>query len=84
MFISQSEKPVSTFNNPPLYPQMFPHLFPYGLGGIGNALHSGSLSSAAHKHWLLMYYDKRFQEDAGFIIVAFNHQLIKQGTRGAS
>ena len=28
--------PVSIFHNPQLYPQAFPWLFPYGLGGIGN------------------------------------------------
>ena len=45
----------SIYQNLSLYPQMFPWLFPYGLGGIG----STSLSNASHKRHLLMYHDKQ-------------------------
>jgi len=34
--ISHDKKPQSLFHNSQLYPMMFPHLFPYGLGGIGS------------------------------------------------
>ncbi|TFK57784.1 hypothetical protein BDN72DRAFT_749922, partial [Pluteus cervinus] len=34
--IGQSSQPESLYNNPSLYPQMFPWLFPYGVGGIGS------------------------------------------------
>ncbi|KAF9495978.1 hypothetical protein BDN71DRAFT_1357999, partial [Pleurotus eryngii] len=53
--IGQSSKYESIWNNPQLYPAMFPWLFPYGLGGIGSVYR---MSTASHKKWLLMYHDK--------------------------
>lgn len=55
--ISHDASMQSIYNNPNLYPQIFPWLFPFGLGGIGAA----KLSEKAHKCHLLMYHDKRFQ-----------------------
>ncbi|KAF9465627.1 hypothetical protein BDZ94DRAFT_1288743 [Collybia nuda] len=60
--IGRQTKPESIYKNPELYPQIFPWLFPYGLGGIG----VGKLSDTAHKRHLLMYHDKRFQKDVNF------------------
>jgi hypothetical protein len=57
---------------------MMPWLFPYGLGGIGNSLQNGHISDIAHKRHLLMYYDKRFQKDPYFPLIAFNHEQIKE------
>jgi hypothetical protein len=59
---------------------MMPWLFPYGLGGIGNSLIQGNMSDITHKRHLLMYYDKRFQKDPHFPLIAFNHEQIKQLT----
>ncbi len=39
LYIGQKENPEETFKNPQLYAQMFPHLFPYGLGSVGNTLY---------------------------------------------
>jgi hypothetical protein len=61
---------------------MMPWLFPYGLGGIGNTVQKGKVSDTVHKRHLLMYYDKRFQKDPYFPLIAFNHEQIKQGTTG--
>ncbi|TFK55360.1 hypothetical protein OE88DRAFT_1608444, partial [Heliocybe sulcata] len=58
MAVGHAENPESLYNNPHLYPQMFPWLFPYGLGGIGNTNYYKKISETAHKHCLLMYYDK--------------------------
>jgi hypothetical protein len=80
--IGHEENPQSIYNNPLLYPQMFPWLFPYGIGGIGNAFHKGNISSLSHKGHLLMYHDKRFQRDPHFPLIAFNHEQIKGGTTG--
>jgi hypothetical protein len=77
--VGHSSQLESIYNNPQFYPQMFPWLFPYGLGGIG----STSLSEAAHKKFLLMYHDKRFQTDVYFPFVAFSHSQIKASTSGA-
>ena len=77
--VGHSAKLESIYNNPQYYPQMFPWLFPYGMGGIG----STHLSEAAHKRFLLMYHDKRFQRDVYFPFVAFSHSQIKSCTSGA-
>ncbi|KAF5331416.1 hypothetical protein D9611_011867 [Ephemerocybe angulata] len=81
--IGHESKPQSMYNNPSLYPQMYPWLFPYGYGGVGQDEHSSFLSRDLHIKWLLMYHDKRFQEDAGFLIVALNHTLIQQSSKGS-
>ncbi|KIL57946.1 hypothetical protein M378DRAFT_15905 [Amanita muscaria Koide BX008] len=64
----------SIWKNPHLYPQMFPWLFPYGLGGIGSV---PSLAEHEHKRRLLMYHDKRFQTDPNFPFIAFSHEQVK-------
>jgi hypothetical protein len=77
--VGHSSELVSIYNNPQYYPQMFPWLFPYGLGGVG----STHLSDAMHKRFLLMYHDKRFQKDVYFPFVAFSHSQIKSCASGA-
>jgi hypothetical protein len=81
--VGHDPKPQSVYDNPSLYPSMFPWLFPYGLGGVGQDVHSGIISRDKHVRWLLMYHDKCFQRDAGFVIVTFNHQLIHQSMTGS-
>jgi hypothetical protein len=76
--ISHDATPQSIYNNPNLYPQIFPWLFPYGLGGIG----ATKLSEKSHKRYLLMYHDKRFQQDVCFPFVAFSHQQVKASATG--
>ena len=76
--IGISDEPESTYNNPQLYPQMFPWLFPYGHGGLSNENITLTWSEIKHKQWFLMYHDKRFQLDATFCLIAFNHEQIKQ------
>ena len=79
--IGHAAEPESIFNNPDLYPLAFPWLFPYGLGGVKNEKQVRVSEAARIKH-LLMYYDKRFQLDPTFILMAFNHQQIKSSTLG--
>ena len=74
--VGHSEKLESMWNNLQLYPQMFPWLFPYGLGGVG----SSNISHKEHKRHLLMYHDKRFQIDINFPFVAFSHEQMKANT----
>jgi len=62
---------------------MFPWLFPYGLGGLIQAVYKKKLSDAEHKKLLLMYHDKHFQTDDYFPIIAFNHEQLKAGTTGS-
>ena len=47
---------------------MFPWLFPYGLGGMGNECIPSDVKisdAVRKKHWL-MYHEKRFQHDELF------------------
>jgi hypothetical protein len=76
LVVGHHEKPESIWDNPQLYPRMFPWLFPYGLGGIGTT----NLSDKEHKRHLLMYHDKRFQTDHNFPFVAFSHEQVKAST----
>ena len=78
--IGHEKEPQTIYNNPQLFPQMMPWLFPYGLGGIGNSLQQGRISDLAYKRHLLMYHDKRFQKDPHFPLIAFNHEQIKEST----
>ncbi|KAK0216367.1 hypothetical protein IW262DRAFT_1299592 [Armillaria fumosa] len=76
--IGHAVEPQSIYNNTSLYPSMFPWLFPYGYSGLGHS----DLSDIAHKRWLLMYHDKRFQTDIAFPFIAFSHEQIKASTTG--
>ena len=80
MFVGHSKDPLTIFKNPNLFPSMFPWLFPYGLGGLAQPRFEGKLSSSSHKQLLLMYYDKRFQTDPNFPLIAFNHKQIQQSS----
>lgn len=77
--VGHAEFPQRTFKNPDLYPEMFPWLFPYGVGGIGIP----GISPARHKKNLLLYHDKRFQVDEMFPFVAFNHEQINIASRSS-
>ncbi|KAJ3820165.1 hypothetical protein F5880DRAFT_1451437, partial [Lentinula raphanica] len=77
--ISPSSSPQSLWNNPHLYPKMFPWLFPFGLGGLGSYKGS-SFSEKSHLKFLMLYHDKRFQRDESFPFVAFIQQQIKATT----
>ena len=81
--ISHDSKPQSMYDNPQAYPQMFPWLFPYGSGGIGQKCHFAKISEATQKLNLLMYHDKRFQTDFYFPMIAFNHEQLKAGVTGS-
>ncbi|KAF5331190.1 hypothetical protein D9611_013146 [Ephemerocybe angulata] len=81
--IGHDVSPQSLWNNPALYPQMFPWLFPYGLGGVGQDEHMNAISRPNHVIWLLMYHDKRYQTAASPLMVFFNHSLIQQSSGGS-
>ncbi|EIM79081.1 uncharacterized protein STEHIDRAFT_37964, partial [Stereum hirsutum FP-91666 SS1] len=56
--VGRSERPQSTYDNPQLYPQAFPWLFPYGLGGIENDRGIQPVPRSVRMKALLMYHDK--------------------------
>ncbi|KAJ3752140.1 hypothetical protein EV360DRAFT_97536 [Lentinula raphanica] len=63
--ISHASTPQSLWNNPQLYPKMFPWLFPYGLGGLGT-YKAHSFSEASHLKFLMLYHDKRLNKSNGW------------------
>ncbi|KAF5330095.1 hypothetical protein D9758_018667 [Tetrapyrgos nigripes] len=77
--VGHSEKSSSIFNNPLLYPSIFPWLFPYGMGSIGMTTLK-SFSEKNHKKYFMNYHDKRFQTDPLFGFVAFSHEQVKKST----
>ncbi|KIK66559.1 hypothetical protein GYMLUDRAFT_157626, partial [Collybiopsis luxurians FD-317 M1] len=79
--IEHGDDMESLYNNPQLYPKMFPWLFPYGSGGIGTL--NETLSDSEHIRHLLLYHDKHFQVDPEFSLIVFNHTTIKLSTTGS-
>jgi hypothetical protein len=61
---------------------MFPWLFPYDFGGIGQNCHFVKISETTQKKKLLMYHDKCFQTDFYFLMITFNHEQSKAGVTG--
>ncbi|KZV94291.1 hypothetical protein EXIGLDRAFT_715631 [Exidia glandulosa HHB12029] len=82
--VPHGPSPDTLWHNPDLFPNMFPWLFPYGVGGVCNARIQGGISEHAHKRHLLMYHDKRFQHDREFALVAFNQEQILSGSRAGA
>lgn len=80
--IGHAEDPENMYGNPQLYPQMIPHLFPYGFGGLSNSRKCTHISDKAHKKHLLMYHNKRFQQDATFCLITFNHEQRRNSATG--
>lgn len=56
--------------------------FPIRRWGFDNSRMQIKVSEAVRKRNMLMYYDKRFQTDQFFSLIAFNHQQIKASTTG--
>ncbi|KAJ3559970.1 hypothetical protein NM688_g18 [Phlebia brevispora] len=70
--ISHGSDPVNEFNNPTLFPRMYPTLFPYGIGGFEDKLRSRPVSFRRHARHLFQLADRRFQEHRSFLFVVFN------------
>jgi hypothetical protein len=64
--------PVNEFNNPDLFPMMYPTLFPYGIGGPENKARRTPLSFKNHIKHFFTLNDQRFQEHYSFLFTAFN------------
>lgn len=80
--VGRKASPESVYDNPQLFPGMFPWLFPYGYGGFGNERVMFKIPLVRHVRSLLMYADRRFQEDAYFPFIVFNQSQIRQSSVG--
>ena len=81
--IGHNNVPELLYNNVQLYPCMFPHLFPYGFGGVGCQKRRLRMGEMHHIRRLLMYHNEQFQLDPHFPLIALNHQQIKSSNKGS-
>ena len=75
-------KPAPMNDNVLLYPDMFPWLYPYGLGGFNNDLMKTNLPLSLQIRANLFYADRRFQKDRCFPFIVFNQQQIRESSQG--
>lgn len=80
--VSHAAQPANTYDDIKLFPGMFPWLFPYGLGAMGNNRMQKQLPHAAHVKHLLLYADRRFATDPYFPFIVFNQQQIRGSSYG--
>lgn len=64
--VPHDPSPVNEFNNPTLFPMMYPTLFPYGIGGFQLKKRATGLSMKRHVKHLFSLADRRFQEHYSF------------------
>ena len=73
--IPRGSEPIPEYNNPTLFPGMFPTLFPYGLGGFDDNTRDIPISFQKHVEYLLDIADRRFRYHRSFLFVTLNiHQ----------
>ncbi|KAJ3557014.1 hypothetical protein NM688_g1702 [Phlebia brevispora] len=77
-----SSEPESMFRNPKLLPGLYPWLFPYGLGRLGNPFASVGVPRRTHIRWFMNYHDRRFQVDETFPFLLFNQEQIRACSKG--
>jgi hypothetical protein len=70
--IPHGSHPANEFQNPHLFPMMYPTLFPYGLGGLEDKDRPTRLGFKRHVKHLFNLADRRFQEHYSFLFTAFN------------
>ncbi|KAJ7094151.1 hypothetical protein C8R44DRAFT_645623 [Mycena epipterygia] len=64
--IPHDPAPANEFNNPTLFPMIYPTLFPYGIGGFEDKDRRSPLGFKAHIKHLFNLADRRFQEHYSF------------------
>ena len=75
LIISHGNDAIPEYNNPTLFPGMFPSLFPYGLGGFDDNTREVPISFQKHVEYLLDLANRRFRYHRSFLFVALNiHQ----------
>jgi hypothetical protein len=70
--IPHDPEPVNEFNNPCLFPMIYPTLFLYGMGGFEDGMRSSNLSMKCHVKHCFSLADRHFQEHYSFLFTAFN------------
>ncbi|KIJ25886.1 hypothetical protein M422DRAFT_192912, partial [Sphaerobolus stellatus SS14] len=65
-------EPIPEYNNPKLFPGMFPTLFPYGFGGFDDHSRPTSISFQAQANYYFDITDHHFRYHNAFMFVVFN------------
>ncbi|KAF5335803.1 hypothetical protein D9611_009612 [Ephemerocybe angulata] len=63
---------ANEFDNPDLFPSLYPTLFPYGSGGFEDPRRQYAVSFASHVQHVLSLTDSRFRHHGSFLFTAFN------------
>jgi hypothetical protein len=61
LVIPHGSNPIPEYNNPSLFPGMFPTLFPYGIGGFVDNTREVPISFQKHVEYVLEMADQRFR-----------------------
>ena len=72
LIIKRGQTAVNEYNNPALFPGMYPTLFPYGLGGIGEPGREEKMSFNVHTNYFFDLADRVFRYHHSFMFVVFN------------
>ena len=70
--VGHTGSPEKDFYNPNLFPELFPTLYPYGVGGFEDPRRSRPVAFKQHLKHLLNLSDRRFQVHPSFLFTAFN------------
>lgn len=79
--IPHGTDPSNEFQNPDLFPMMYPTLFPFGIGGIEESDRLVPVGMERHVRHLLRLSDRRFQVHPSFMFSAFNIIQRRQALR---
>ncbi len=72
LVISNKYEAINEYDNPSLFPGMFPTLFPFGLGGFDDKSRVQKISFQQQLDYFLDTKDRRFRYHRSFIFVALN------------
>ena len=75
LIIHRGSQAINEYNNPDLFPGMYPTLFPYGIGGFEDKKRLTPLSFQQQAQYLLNVPDRSFRYHQSFLFVVLNiHQ----------
>ncbi|KAI0753906.1 hypothetical protein BC629DRAFT_1663000 [Irpex lacteus] len=79
--VGSRSSPESIYDNPELFPGLFPWLYPYGLGGPESP-RKVDLPRSMYFRACLLYHDRRFQQDPYFPFIVLNQSQIRESSVG--
>ncbi|KAG1894485.1 uncharacterized protein F5891DRAFT_897736, partial [Suillus fuscotomentosus] len=72
LVLHHGASPITDYNNPRLFPGLYPTLYPYGFGGFEDHSRVTALSIERHAKYLLNLSDRSFRYHDAFIFVILN------------